>query len=30
MTQASRPVNEDIADWDTMYFKKADALRNAE
>ncbi len=27
MTRASQPVNEDIADWDTMYYKKADALR---
>lgn len=27
MTLASRPVNEDIADWDTMYYKKADSWR---
>lgn len=30
MTLASQPVNEDIADWDTMYFKKADAFRIVE
>lgn len=27
MAAVSEPVNEDIADWDTMYFKKAEALR---
>ena len=30
MTEASVSVNEDISDWETMYFKKADALRITE
>jgi aryl-alcohol dehydrogenase-like predicted oxidoreductase len=27
MAAASAPVNKDISDWDTMYFKRADAFR---
>jgi aryl-alcohol dehydrogenase-like predicted oxidoreductase len=30
MSKASLPVNEDISDWDTMYFKEADAFRITE